>query len=125
MIGFGPGLTKTVPARSRVHATEAASCGAAGATLLALLYRRLTWDALRNASDQFFEWQAPDPATTTEGPKPEAAKPDVETETEAAEPEAAEPEAAGDKPAPPKSSGAAHQPRTDADINETGSLFDL
>jgi tripartite ATP-independent transporter DctM subunit len=31
-------------------ATEAASCGAAGATLLALLYRRLTWDALRNAS---------------------------------------------------------------------------
>jgi tripartite ATP-independent transporter DctM subunit len=30
-------------------ATEAASCGAAGATLLALLYRKLTWDALRNA----------------------------------------------------------------------------
>jgi tripartite ATP-independent transporter DctM subunit len=31
-------------------ATEAASCGAAGATLLALLYRKLTWDALRNAA---------------------------------------------------------------------------
>lgn len=34
-----------------------------------------TPDALRNASDQFFEWQAPDTATTTGEPKPEAAKP--------------------------------------------------
>ena len=31
-------------------ATEAASCGAAGATLLALLYRRLTFQALKNAA---------------------------------------------------------------------------
>jgi tripartite ATP-independent transporter DctM subunit len=30
--------------------TEAASCGAAGATLLALAYRKLTWAALRNAA---------------------------------------------------------------------------
>lgn len=34
-----------------------------------------TPDALRNASDQFFEWQAPDTATTAGEPKPEAAKP--------------------------------------------------
>lgn len=34
-----------------------------------------TPDALRNASDQFFEWQAPDTATTSGEPKPEAAKP--------------------------------------------------
>lgn len=32
-------------------------------------------DALRNASDQFFEWQAPDTAATTGEPKPEATKP--------------------------------------------------
>ncbi|HEX2135882.1 MAG TPA: TRAP transporter large permease subunit [Microvirga sp.] len=31
-------------------ATEAASCGAAGATLLALLYRKLTFQALKNAA---------------------------------------------------------------------------
>jgi tripartite ATP-independent transporter DctM subunit len=31
-------------------ATEAASCGAAGATILALAYRRLTWTALKNAA---------------------------------------------------------------------------
>src|SRR5215203_4462832 len=31
-------------------ATEAASCGAAGATLLALIYRRLTFQALKNAA---------------------------------------------------------------------------
>lgn len=34
-----------------------------------------TPDALRNASDQFFEWQAPDTATSSGEPKPEAAKP--------------------------------------------------
>lgn len=34
-----------------------------------------TPDALRNASDQFFEWQAPDTTTNTGEPKPEAAKP--------------------------------------------------
>lgn len=33
-----------------------------------------TPDALRNASDQFFEWQAPDTATSSGEPKPEAAK---------------------------------------------------
>ena len=34
-----------------------------------------TPEALRNASDQFFEWQAPDTATSAGEPKPEAAKP--------------------------------------------------
>lgn len=34
-----------------------------------------TPDALRNASDQFFEWQAPDTAPSSGEPKPEAAKP--------------------------------------------------
>lgn len=33
-----------------------------------------TPDALRNASDQFFEWQVPDTATSSGEPKPEAAK---------------------------------------------------
>lgn len=33
-----------------------------------------TPDALRNASDQFFEWLPPDQATTAEGAKPEAPK---------------------------------------------------
>ncbi|MEV5000002.1 (Fe-S)-binding protein [Nocardioides sp. LML1-1-1.1] len=68
----------------------------------------------------------PEPAPEPE-PGPEAAaEPEPEPEA-AAEPEpeaAAEPEEK--KPAPkPASSGEAHQPRTDADINETGSLFDL
>lgn len=32
-------------------------------------------DALRNASDQFFEWQSPDPASVAGEPKPDTAKP--------------------------------------------------
>jgi len=52
--------------------------------------------------------------------QPDAKEPAAEPE---AEPEAAaEPE---EKPAPPASSGEAHQPKTDTKITEGGSLFDL
>lgn len=69
----------------------------------------------------FDESDEPEPETPAEA-EPAAAEP------EAAGPEAAEPEAAPDeKPADekPKSSGATNTPRTDVDINQSSSLFDL
>ena len=70
-----------------------------------------------------------EPQRDTEPEPQDEAEPEAAPEPEpAAEPEPeAEPEAddeAQDKPKP-KSSGAAHQPKTDADIDEAGSLFDL
>jgi Fe-S oxidoreductase len=63
-----------------------------------------------------------DNGTTAEArPAPEAAAPDAATE-QPAEPEN-EPDE--EKPARPTGSGEAHQPKTDTDISETGSLFDL
>ncbi|MBZ5735736.1 4Fe-4S dicluster domain-containing protein [Nocardioides sp. TRM66260-LWL] len=58
----------------------------------------------------------------TSAPEPEAAA-EVEPETEQVETPAAEAEES--KPAPKPSSGEAHQPRTDVDVNKGGSLFDL
>ncbi|WP_367262025.1 (Fe-S)-binding protein [Pimelobacter simplex] len=61
----------------------------------------------------------PEPEAPAAAPEPE---PDPEPEPEP-EPEAPKPTPTSPSPSP--SSGAAHQPRTDADINEAGSLFDL
>ncbi len=71
---------------------------------------------------------APEPASTPEPePEPEAQpEPDPAPEAEEPQAEAPEPQAEEKKPAPkPASSGEAHQPRTDADIHDAGSLFDL
>ncbi|GAA4374106.1 heterodisulfide reductase-related iron-sulfur binding cluster [Nocardioides caricicola] len=63
---------------------------------------------------------APAPAKAPE-PEPE---PEREPEPEAPKAEAPKAEPAEEKPKP-QASGEAHQPKTDVDINETGSLFDL
>lgn len=71
------------------------------------------------------------PAPVEEAPAEEAAaeKPEAEEaaaeEPEAEQPEAEEPEAPKAEAPKPASSGEAHQPKTDANINEAGSLFDL
>jgi Fe-S oxidoreductase len=54
-------------------------------------------------------------------PEPE---PEAEAEESDAQPDTEPEEKAEEKPKPP-SSGEAHQPKTDVDINESGSLFDL
>jgi len=65
---------------------------------------------------------APEPKEERE-PEPPAKAPEPEAD---AEPEAeAEPEPKQERKPKPTSSGEAHQPKTDADINESGSLFDL
>ncbi|GAA1127013.1 heterodisulfide reductase-related iron-sulfur binding cluster [Nocardioides aquiterrae] len=56
-------------------------------------------------------------------PEPEP-EPEPESEPEAA-PELEEQEQAEEKKPKPAASGEAHQPKTDVDINESGSLFDL
>jgi Fe-S oxidoreductase len=77
-----------------------------------------------------------DPAPSTGGslfdvepePDTQAAEPEVETPTPEPEDEAEdEPvdEPDDDEPAGPAGSGEAHRPRTDTDINQGGSLFDL
>ncbi len=80
-----------------------------------------------SSGGSLFDIAAPDPqelsasATATANaasgatPEPEAVEPEVE------EPEEQQSE---ERPKPP-AGGAAHQPKTDVDINETGSLFDL
>ncbi len=88
-----------------------------------------------------FDIPAPEPAPAAKTPAAEAA-PEEEPAAEAApaeepvaeeaaaeEPAAEEPVAeeapAEEKPAPAASSGEANQPRTDVDINKSGSLFDI
>ncbi|WP_418057665.1 (Fe-S)-binding protein [Pimelobacter simplex] len=77
-----------------------------------------------NAMGSLFDLAAPEPAPAA---APVAAEPEPTPEPEP-EPETQpepEPEPEPEAPAAPTSSGATHQPRTDADINEAGSLFDL
>ncbi|QYJ02963.1 4Fe-4S dicluster domain-containing protein [Nocardioides panacisoli] len=94
-------------------------------------------------SGSLFDIEAPEPAPAAKAPEPEpeAKSPEPEESKEPAQDEAAQDDESGDapdeteqveseeepeqeKPAP-KSSGPAHQPRTDADISGSDSLFDL
>ena len=61
---------------------------------------------------------APDPDIADDSAEGSPGTADVEEETAGEEPPPAE-------PAPQPSSGEAHEPRTDVDINKSGSLFDL
>ncbi|WP_134740311.1 (Fe-S)-binding protein [Nocardioides sp. 503] len=80
--------------------------------------------ALSAAATSLASDDEPTPEPEPAEAEPEAAEPEAaEPEPAEAEPEAAEPEPE-EKPKP-ASSGEAHQPKTDVDISDSGSLFDL